>query len=184
MVLTKSLHELLGMEAPDFSLPGTDDAVRSLTGYGSEKLLVIIFMCNHCPYVQAVLPRLNALSKEYAGQNVQFVGINSNDASQYPEDSFASMKLVDISFPYLFDENQEVAKSYGAVCTPDIFVFDENRVLMYHGRVDDNWQDAESVENEDLKEAIRILLAGGTVPAEQQIPSMGCNIKWKNEEMY
>ena len=176
MLLT-SHPDLLGMSAPDFSLRGTDDRVHSLHDYDDATLLVVIFLCNHCPYVKAIIPRLNALAREFAKKNVRFVGINANDAAQYPDDSFENMKHTPLVFDYLYDETQEVAKAYKAVCTPDVFVFDADRVLRYHGRVDDNWQDENAVTKHELRDALNALLRGEEVT--KQHPSMGCSIKWK-----
>ncbi|NIQ02101.1 MAG: redoxin domain-containing protein [Nitrospinaceae bacterium] len=172
----------LGTPAPDFSLPGTDGKTYSLMSFGNMKVLVIIFMCNHCPYVQAVLRRLINLQQEYADKSVQLVGINVNDAVKYPEDSPEKMKeLVEkkkLPFPYLFDATQATAKAYDAVCTPDIYVYGIERTLRYRGRIDDNWQHPDEITRHDLKDAIEALLADETVNPEQ-FPSMGCSIKWK-----
>ena len=179
MTLTESIKGLENTSAPDFNLPATDGKDYSLADFAEAKILVVVFMCNHCPYVLAVLERLNKLAENFQKQGVVFVGINSNDSTDYPDDSFEKMKDLLIKFPYLHDENQEVATKYHAVCTPDIFVFDENRKLKYHGRIDDNWQEEEKVSREELKEALEKILAGEEIPREEQIPSMGCSIKWK-----
>jgi peroxiredoxin len=139
-------------------------------------------MCNHCPYVKAVLQRLIDLQNAFSGRGVQLIGVNSNDATRYPDDSFGNMKTAaqerGISFPYLFDKTQETAKAYGAVCTPDLYVYGEERKLLYRGRIDDNWEHPEQVTRRDLKSALEDILAGRPVPNEQ-VPSMGCSIKWK-----
>lgn len=179
MILTESIKGLDGITAPDFNLPSTEGSNISLESFKDAKVLVVIFMCNHCPYVKAVLERLNHLSEEFKERGVEFVGINSNDAEAYPDDSFEEMKKLPMKFPYLFDEDQLVATKYHAVCTPDIFVFDENRKLAYHGRIDDNWQEPEKVTKQELKEALEKILAGETIPREEQKPAMGCSIKWK-----
>ena len=179
MALLESTAIGMGTKARDFSLPGTDDQTYSLASFANAKVLVIIFMCNHCPYVKAVLERLNALAEEFRDRDVQFVGISANDAENYPEDSFAEMKKLPLAFPYLHDESQEVAKMYGAVCTPDIFVYDENHELTYHGRIDDNWKDEIAVTKRELAEALEETLAGEKIPSEEQKPSMGCSIKWR-----
>ncbi len=179
MALTNSLQDLLGMNAPEFSLPGIDGNTYSLADFDGSKVLVVIFMCNHCPYVKAVLDRLNRLADSYDAGDVAFVGISANDADIYPEDSFAAMQQLPIRFPYLYDETQAVAQAYQAVCTPDIFVFDDKRTLVYHGRIDDNWQDEDAVTKEELREGIDAALRGEQIPPEEQKPSMGCNIKWK-----
>lgn len=172
----------LGTAAHPFKLPGTDGKDYTLDSFKGRKVLVIIFMCNHCPYVKAVLQRLVDLQNETRDLGVQLVGINANDAARYPDDSLENMQKIakekNISFPYLFDETQETAKTYDAVCTPDIYVYGEERTLKYRGRIDDNWEQPEKVTRRNLREAIDHILAGREVPGEQ-IPSMGCSIKWK-----
>ena len=174
----------LGEPARPFSLPGVDGKMHTLDSFQDHRILVLIFMCNHCPYVKAVLSRLIDLQNQMADKGVQLVGINSNDASRYPDDSMENMKKIakekNISFPYLFDETQEIARVYDAVCTPDIYVYGEDRRLLYRGRIDDNWQHPDKVTQQDLKEAIQAVLAGEKITAEQ-IPSMGCSIKWKQD---
>lgn len=179
MILTESIKGLENTAAQDFSLPAIDGKTYSLADFAKQKVLVVIFMCNHCPYVKAVLSRLNTLAKEFEKKGVGFVGINANDSTDYPEDSFEAMQEIEIAFPYLHDESQEVAKAYKAVCTPDIFVYDADRKLAYHGRIDDNWKDELAVKQQDLKNALDKILAGKSIPKENQIPSMGCSIKWK-----
>ena len=182
MALLHSTKIPLGTLAHDFELPGVDGKTYTLNSFANQKILVLIFMCNHCPYVKAVLQRLIDLQNFFSGRGIQLIGINSNDATRYPDDSFDNMKAVaqarDISFPYLFDETQETAKVYGAVCTPDLYVYGEGRKLLYRGRIDDNWEHPEQVTRQDLKLALEDILAGRPVPNEQ-IPSMGCSIKWK-----
>ena len=174
----------LGSPASDFSLPGTDGETYSLESFKAKDVLVLIFMCNHCPYVKATVERFIQLQNHFQNQSVQIVGINPNDASRYPDDSFESMvhisKELNFSFPYLCDESQEVAQAYHAVCTPDIFVYNKERKLSYRGRLDDNWKEPKKVTHESLKEAIRAILEGHEVPFDQ-VPSMGCSIKWKEE---
>lgn len=166
----------------DFHLKGIDDRIYTLNDFNGDKILVIIFMCNHCPYVKAVIGRLVAIQKKYFDKSVRLIGINPNDSKAYPEDSFENMKLFakeySMNFPYLFDETQNTAKQYGAVCTPDIYVYDEKRKLRYRGRIDDNWKDEEQVKTKDLESAIENLIKGKDITFEQ-IPSMGCSIKWK-----
>jgi peroxiredoxin len=178
MTLLKSKSISMGVQAPNFSLKGVDDQVHNLPEYSDAEILVVVFMCNHCPYVQAIWDRLVALQTKFKDKNVQFVGINPNF---HPEDSFEKMKQYhekyEMNFPYLIDESQDVARAYGSQCTPDIFVYNNERKLSYHGRLDDNWQEPESVEKEELSEAIEVLLRG-EVPSEDQNPSMGCSIKW------
>jgi peroxiredoxin len=182
MALVNSMMVPLGTPAFEFSLPGVDGKTYSLESFSGDKVLVIIFMCNHCPYVKAVLQRLIDFQTETKGQGVQLVGINSNDAERYANDSFENMKKIakqkGINFPYLFDASQETAKAYDAVCTPDIYVYGPERKLLYRGRIDDNWEQEEKVTRRDLKEAIDYIVAGKEVPGEQT-PSMGCSIKWK-----
>ena len=180
MALTESTMVKLGSVAPYFNLPDTFGKNLSIEDFDSE-LLVIVFTCNHCPYAKAVEDRLIKLGKEYKN-DVDFVLISSNDSENYPEDSPKKMAERHAEkgypFPYLFDETQEVAKTYSAVCTPDIFLYNGDRKLEYRGRIDDNWQNPEQVEREELKMAIEAVLNGKTVDFEQK-PSMGCNIKWK-----
>jgi peroxiredoxin len=163
-------------------LPGTNNKVYSLESFKDKKVLVVIFMCNHCPYVKAVLRRLINLQNEYAERSVQLVGINVNDVKKQPDDSPENMKALaekkQLPFPYLFDASQESAKSYDAVCTPDIYVYGEERELLYRGRVDDNWQHPDEITRHDLKDAIEAILAGQPVN-DDQVSSLGCSIKWK-----
>ena len=170
----------LGSVAPYFNLPDTLGKNVSIEDFDSE-LLIIVFTCNHCPYAKAVEERLIKLGKEY-NNDVDFVLISSNDSENYPEDSPKKMAERHTEkgypFPYLYDETQEVAKAYSAVCTPDIFLYNSDRNLEYRGRIDDNWQNPEQVEREELKMAIEAVLNGKTIDFEQK-PSMGCNIKWK-----
>ena len=180
MALTESTMVKLGSVAPYFNLPDTLGKNVSIEDFDSE-LLIIVFTCNHCPYAKAVEDRLIKLGKEYKN-DVDFVLISSNDSENYPEDSPKKMAErhteKEYPFPYLFDETQEVAKAYSAVCTPDIFLYNSDRKLEYRGRIDDNWQNPEQVEREELKMAIEAVLNGKTIDFEQK-PSMGCNIKWK-----
>lgn len=182
MALLHSLPLPLGSPMIDFSLPDPYGKIHSTSGYADRRVLVIIFMCNHCPYIQAVKDRLIALQEYFAPEEVQLIGINSNDSVQYPDDSPEAMKEIitrwGINFPYLIDEEQEVAKEYQAQCTPDIYVFDQDRKLAYHGRIDDNWKDPNAVTREELKEAIQTLL-NNEKPSEDQKSSMGCSIKWR-----
>lgn len=182
MVLLKSLKLELGIPAPDFNLPGIDGRNYTLDDFAECKVLCIVFMCNHCPYVQAIIDRLIKLRNEFENEGVCFVGINPNDSENYPEDSFEKMpeyaKKWGLNFPYLRDETQEIAKKYKAQCTPDIFVYDKNKKLAYHGRIDDNWQDVDKVKEHELKNALKNLIEGKSVSKEQN-PSMGCSIKWK-----
>lgn len=171
----------LGMSAPDFDLPATDGSRYAIDDFEDAKVLVVMFICNHCPYVKAVDQRLITLADHF-DEAVAFVAICSNDAVRYPDDSFERMREVadelGYPFPYLWDESQRVAEEYGAVCTPDFFVFDHERELAYRGRLDDSWRDAATATQHDLRDAIEALLDGRR-PSEQQHASMGCSIKWK-----
>ncbi len=170
----------LGSDAPSFNLPDTNGNNISLDYFEAETL-VVIFTCNHCPYAKAVEDRLVNLGNDYKGRT-DFVLISSNDIENYPADSPEKMaekaKDKNYPFPYLFDETQEIAKAYSAVCTPDIFLYNKDRKLEYRGRLDDNWQNPQSVTREELKMAIDAILSGSKIEFDQ-IPSMGCNIKWK-----
>lgn len=169
----------LGTPCPDFTLPDVEGRIRSRDEFRAPLLLVVV-MCNHCPYVQAVDDRINDLARTFAGR-CDVVGINPNDANAFPEDGFEGMKhraaLKGYLFPYLRDEGQEVARSFGAACTPDFFLYGPDRRLAYRGRLDDNWQDAAGVKNHELLEAIETLLSGQGLVKPQK-PSMGCSIKW------
>ena len=180
MALLESTMVPLGTACPDFTLPGVDGRLWSRDDFHTPALLVVV-LCNHCPYVQAVDDRLNALAQAFA-RRCAVVAINPNDAVAYPEDSFETMraraKAKGYVFPYLWDEDQQVARDLGAVCTPDFFLYDAHRHLAYRGRLDDNWKDPTKVRRQDLREAIEAVLAGQPGP-EVQHPSMGCSIKWK-----
>ncbi len=172
----------LGTPAPAFSLPGVDGKTYSLDSFRDATLLVVIFTCNHCPYAQALEPRFMALANEYAAPGVRFVGISSNDAARYPDDSFDKMRerarAQGWVFPYLYDDSQAVARAYDAACTPDIFVFDGQRTLRYNGRCDDNWKEPEKVTRQDLRRALDLGLAGKPLDFDVH-PALGCSIKWK-----
>jgi len=182
MALLHSNPVRLNTPAADFSLTGTDGKTYSLKDFENQKILVIIFICNHCPYVKAVTDRFVRFQAEYGAKGVRLIGINPNDTDAYPEDSYPNMKIFaeerGINFPYLFDGTQETAKKYDAVCTPDLYVYDEKRLLRYRGRFDDNWQEENKVTTNDLKKAVNCLLEGREIDFEQ-VPSMGCSIKWK-----
>lgn len=182
MTLLKSTNISLGTLAPNFSLTGVGGKIHNLSNFSDAKILVIVFMCNHCPYVQAIWGRLVELQKKYKDRGVQFVGINPNKNPDYPEETLEHMEeyfaKYQMNFPYLIDETQRVAHEYGAVCTPDIFIFNSERKLAYHGRVDDNWQDEKAVIRNELDEALKALLKGDK-PLDVQSPSMGCSIKWR-----
>ncbi|NBB72164.1 MAG: redoxin domain-containing protein [Bacteroidetes bacterium] len=190
MAVTKSQMTQLGQSAPDFSLPIANPSVDDLKGgtrrlgdYADAEALVVVFMCNHCPYVKHLEDALVDTARAYQAQGVQFVGISSNDAEQYPDDSFERMaeraREKDYSFPYLYDESQEVAQAYKATCTPDFFVYDADRKLVYRGRFDATRPNqGDAATGRDLRQALDELLDDGEVHIEQK-PSMGCNIKWK-----
>jgi peroxiredoxin len=186
MSLTPSTMLPLGTAAPDFLLPDTEGNIVSLANFKNAPALLVLFICNHCPYVKHIRPALAALAREFQRRGVAIVAINANDANNYPDDSPAKMKAEVKSagyvFPYLFDETQDVAKSYRAACTPDIFLFDRNRHLAYRGQFDDSRPgDDRPVTGEDLRAALEAVLNGQRVP-EPQKASIGCNIKWKSGE--
>ena len=171
------------MNAPDFSLPGVDGKTYDLASFKDAKALVEVFSCNHSPYVQTYEGRMVVLQKDYGARGVRLVAVNSNDAVNYPEDSFEQMKsraqAKGFNFPYLRDESQQVAKAYGATHTPHLFLFDQNRDLRYTGKVDDNWQDSKAVKKRFLREALDAVLSGKPV-AEPETFAIGCTIKWKH----
>ncbi len=171
-----------GERAPDFSLKGVDGKTWSLKDFAGAKALIVVFSCNHCPYVQAYEDRLVALQADYASSGVQLVAINSNDDSAYPEDGFEAMvsraKERKFNFPYLRDDSQSVARAYAATHTPHLFVFDARRRLAYTGKVDDNWQDEAAVKQRFLREALDDILAG-KAPRLAETHAIGCTIKWK-----
>ncbi|MCZ6805819.1 MAG: thioredoxin family protein [Deltaproteobacteria bacterium] len=172
----------LGTRAPSFSLPNVDGETRSLDSFSDAELLAVVFTCNHCPYAIASEDRLIEIQNDYGARGLQIVAINPNDAEKYPDDSFEQMKVraadKGFNFPYLRDEGQEVARAYDAACTPDIFVFDRDRQLIYNGRIDDNWQQPDQVTRHDLRAVLDAALEQGTVDFDH-VPSMGCSIKWK-----
>lgn len=180
----------LGTSAPDFRLPDTGGAFVSRDDHRGKSALLVLFICNHCPYVKHVRHELAKIGRDYQSRDVAIVAINSNDAQTYPNDSPEKMKAevaeVGYTFPYLFDESQEVAKAYRAACTPDVFLFDRDFNLVYRGQIDDSRPKTDlPVTGKDLRAALDAVLAGKPV-AEQQVPSIGCSIKWKlgNEPAY
>ena len=184
MVATQSKMVALGSSAPTFALPDTEGRIVRLLDFSPAPALLVIFMCNHCPYVIHVREKLVELIREYQAKEVAAVGINSNDVENYPEDSPAKMKeyaeRYGYTFAYLYDETQEVARAYGAACTPDFFLFDRDRKLVYRGQMDDSRPKSDvPVTGADLRAALDAVLAGEDVPGTQ-IPSMGCNIKWRS----
>jgi peroxiredoxin len=190
MVLTPSTMMPLGTKAPPFRLPDTDGRTVSLDDFKDAPVLLVLFICNHCPYVKHIRYELAVLGRDYQQRGVAVVAINANDVRNYPDDSPAKMavesKTAGYTFPYLFDESQEVAKAYSAACTPDIYVFDGSRRLVYRGRFDDSRPgNGKPVTGADLRLALDLALARKALP-EEQTPSIGCNIKWKpgNEPDY
>jgi peroxiredoxin len=190
MALTPSTMLPLGTPAPDFRLPDTDGTLVSLDDSRGAPALLVGFICNHCPYVKHVRHELARLAKEYQQRGVAVVGINSNDADNYPDDSPEMMVRekaeVGYTFPYLYDETQSAARAYRAACTPDFYVFDKDRKLVYRGQLDGSRPgNPVPVTGNDLRAALDAVLAGRPVGDDQR-PSMGCNIKWKrgNEPRY
>lgn len=178
----ESIDIPLGTTLPAFELPDPSGTVFSSDKLLGSKGLLIIFTCNHCPYAKAVWPRSIELAGYARGLGINTVGINPNINPNYPEDAPEVMKEKirewKINFPYLIDESQDVAREYKAQCTPDIYLFDGKKKLVYHGRVDDNWQDETKVSRRELREAIENLANGKTI-SDDQFPSMGCSIKWR-----
>src|SRR5256885_14470560 len=190
MVAVNSTMLPLGIKAPDFRLPDTQGKTVSLSDFKEARALVVVFMCNHCPYVKHIRSGLAQLARDYSAKGVAIVGISSNDVANYPADSPAKMaeeaKAAGYIFPYLYDETQEVAKAYRAACTPDIYLFDGDQRLVYRGQFDDSRPGSNSpVTGKDLRAAIDSVLAGKPLSPNQK-PSVGCNIKWKpgNEPDY
>lgn len=184
MVKTASTMLPLGTKAPDFSLPDIDGKTVSLSDFDDKQGLLVIFMCNHCPFVIHLREGLAEFGKEYQPKGLGIVGISSNDVDEFPDDSPEKMaeeaKSAGYTFPYLYDETQEVAKAYHAACTPDFFLFDQDRKLVYRGQFDDSRPDSGiPVTGADLRAACDAVLAGQPIP-EPQKPSIGCNIKWKS----
>lgn len=182
MALTENRDLPLGSPCPDFRLRTVDGAVVARDDFRDRPVLVVMFICNHCPYVQAVEERIIALAREYAPRGVQFVGICSNDPTDYPDDRperlLARWREKRYGFPYLVDDTQAVARAFDAVCTPDLYVYDAARTLAYHGRIDDNWKEPARVTRRELAAALDALLAGRRPSAEQH-HALGCSIKWK-----
>jgi len=183
MVETASTMLPLGTPAPPFSLPDTDGKKVSLTDFKGAKGFLVMFICNHCPFVKHVRHELARIGKDYAAKGAAIIAISSNDVAAYPDDSPGNMKkekaAVGYTFPYLYDETQEVARAYHAACTPDFFLFDDERRLVYRGQLDDSRPgNGKPVTGKDLRAALDAALAGRPVPSDQK-PSLGCNIKWK-----
>ena len=182
MVLLESKVSLqTGDMAPDFELLGIDDKQHSLTNYKDYKGLLVIFMCNHCPYVKAKIDAIKEIHEKFKDR-IALVGINSNDSTEYPDDSFENMKIIaqekEIKFDYLVDGDQEIAKRYGAVCTPDPFLFDSERKLVFHGRIDNAMKPEDTATEKTMIDNIQKFLDGEKIEKDFD-PSIGCSIKWK-----
>jgi peroxiredoxin len=174
----------IGSKIPSFSLPGVDGKEYSLDSFADKKALVVIFSCNHCPYVQAYEDRMVAIQRDYQDKGISLVAINSNETKNYPTDSFEHMvtraKEKNFNFPYLRDETQEIADAFGADRTPHLFVFNQNRELAYIGAIDDNWKEPNQVKKQYLRDALDALLEGREI-AEPETYAIGCTIKWESE---
>lgn len=172
----------VGAKAPDFNLPAVDGQSYALGSFADKQAVVVIFSCNHCPYVVANEDRMVKLQADYADRGVQVVAINPNNEIQYPADSFEAMKVraaeKGFNFPYLRDETQAVARAYGASATPEVFVVDATGTVVYHGRIDDNTMAPDDVTRHDLREALDELLAGQEITVTDTEP-VGCSVKWK-----
>ncbi len=172
-----------GDNAPEFNLKGIDDQMHSLNDY-SKKGLLVIFMCNHCPFVKAKIEAIKELHEKFK-DDISIVGINSNDSVKYPDDDFDSMKAVakekGLEIDYLVDETQEIAKKYGAVCTPDPFLFDSEKKLIFHGRIDDAMNPEAEVSEKVMINNIQKFLEGQKIEKDFD-PSIGCSIKWKEQQ--
>ena len=184
MVLLESEIKLkTGDQAPDFELMGIDDKKHSLQDYKDYQGLLVLFICNHCPYVKAKVDAIKEIYNKFHDK-VAIVGINSNDPIDYPDDSFENMKKVssekDLKFDYLVDETQEIAKKYGAICTPDPFLFDKDRKLIFHGRIDNAMKLEDSATEKTMISNIEKFLAGEKIEKDFD-PSIGCSIKWKEQ---
>ena len=173
-----------GDNAPDFLLKGIDDEIHSLESYVGSKGLLVIFMCNHCPYVKAKIDAIKQIHEKFK-ESIALVGINSNDSTEYPDDSFENMKKIadekGMKFDYLVDEKQDVAKKYGAICTPDPFLFDQNRKLVFHGRIDNAMNPDDTATESTMQKNIEKYLAGEKIEKDFD-PSIGCSIKWKLQQ--
>ena len=182
MVLLESKVSLqTGDMAPDFELLGVDDKQHSLSNYKDYKGLLVIFMCNHCPYVKAKIEAMKEIHGKFKDR-IALVGINSNDSMEYPDDSFENMKIIaqekEIKFDYLVDGDQEIAKKYGAVCTPDPFLFDSERRLVFHGKIDNAMKPEDTATEKTMISNIQRFLDGEKIEKDFD-PSIGCSIKWK-----
>lgn len=190
MARTPSTMPDLGLPAPAFSLPDPSGRIYTLDDFSEARALLVVFMCNHCPFVIHLRPALAEFAREYQDRGLAVVGINANDAISHPDDSPEKMAEeianAGYAFPYLYDESQQTAKDYRAACTPDFFLYDADRKLVYRGQFDASRPGNDiPVTGEDLRAAVDALLAGQDIPAEQ-LASLGCNIKWRagNEPDY
>lgn len=186
MALTPSSMTPLDTPAPDFRLPDTDGNLVALADFAGAPALLVMFVCNHCPFVKHVQKQLASLVRAYQALGVAAVAISANDAAAHPEDGPDAMRAekaaAGYTFPYLYDESQDVAHAYGAACTPDFFLFDKGRKLFYRGRMDASTPgNSEPNDGADLRRALDALLAGQPAPPRQR-PSIGCSIKWKSAE--
>ena len=184
MVLLESQIKLkTGDTAPDFELLGIDDKKHTLESYKDYQGLLVIFMCNHCPYVKANIDAINEIYEKF-GDKIALVGINSNDPVDYPDDSFENMKKVasekGIKYDYLVDETQQIAKRYGAICTPDPFLFDKDGKLIFHGRIDNAMNPDDAASEKTMINNIEKFLSGKKIEKDFD-PSIGCSIKWKEQ---
>ena len=183
MVMTESTMMPLGTKAPDFSLPDTAGNTVSLASIQGHPAQLVVFMCNHCPFVVHIKEGLAAFARDYQGRGLAMIGINSNDVETHPDDHPDKMKVdkeqFAYVFPYLYDESQDIAKAYSAACTPDFFLFDKDSKLVYRGQFDASRPSMDApVTGADLRAAVDALIAGKAVTSDQR-PSIGCNIKWK-----
>jgi thiol-disulfide isomerase/thioredoxin len=191
MVLTASTMLPIGTQAPEFDLACVvSNEIISLSTFVDKKALLVMFICQHCPFVKHIKPELALLGSDYWQSDLGIVAISANDASKYPNDAPESLKAMatelNLKFPLCYDESQEIAKAYTAACTPDFFVFDDSRKLVYRGQLDDSRpSNGKPVTGKDLRSAIDAVLTGKPILGEQN-PSIGCNIKWKpgNEPSY
>ena len=171
----------VGSKAPAFDLPGVDGRKHGLDEYRDRNAVAVIFSCNHCPYAQAYEDRMVELQRDYAAKGVQLIAINSNETKNFPEDDFPHMvkraKDKKFNFPYLRDEDQAVANAYGPARTPEVFLFDQDFTLRYHGAIDDNYQDPAKVKRKYMREALDDILAGKAVRTKETA-AVGCSIKW------
>jgi peroxiredoxin len=186
MAKTFSNMPALGSQAPHFRLPEPDGKIHSLEDFQNKKVLLVMFLCNHCPFVKHIRSGISKLARDYAQKEVAIIAISSNDPIAYPADSPEKMieekREAGYVFPYLFDEKQSVAKAYQAACTPDFFVYDSHRELIYRGQFDDSRpSNREPITGADLRRALDLALINSVIPEKEQVASLGCNIKWRQD---